>query len=112
MKISSSSIFTDIPVQLPTELCQTLLSKPNLRIERIVSRGHCSAKEDWYDQDQDEWVMLLQGQARLTFKETAPVELGPGDYLLIPAHCLHRVDWTSPDQDTVWLAIHIFAAES
>jgi cupin 2 domain-containing protein len=107
MKISSSCIFTDIPAQLPTELCQTLLAKPNIRIERIISKGHCSALDDWYDQSQDEWVILLQGQARLTFTDADPVELNPGDYLLIPAHCKHRVDWTRPDTESVWLAIHI-----
>lgn len=106
MKISSSSIFTGIPAQLPTELCQTLLDTPNIRIERIVSKGHCSAENDWYDQSQDEWVILLQGQARLTFAGTDPIDLNPGEYLLIPAHCKHRVDWTSPDTESVWLAIH------
>lgn len=108
MKISSSCIFTDIPAQLPLELCQTLLAKPTLRIERIVSKGHCSAEDDWYDQNQDEWVMLLQGQARLAFADADPVELNPGDYLHIPAHCKHRVDWTSPEMESIWLAIHIY----
>lgn len=112
MKISSSCIFTDIPTELPEELCQTLLAKPNVRIERIVSKGHCSAEHDWYDQNQDEWILLLQGRARLTFIDADSIELNPGDYLLIPAHCKHRVDWTSPDTETVWLAIHLFAAEA
>ncbi|WP_324615364.1 cupin domain-containing protein [Methylomonas albis] len=86
-----------------------MFSKPNIRIERIVSKGHSSAKDEWYDQNQDEWVMLLQGEARLTFALSAPVDLKPGDYLLIPAHCRHRVDWTHPDIESIWLAIHIFA---
>jgi cupin 2 domain-containing protein len=110
MNISSSCIFTDIPVQLPIELCQTLFSKPTIRIERIVSKGHCSAENEWYDQNQDEWVILLQGAARLTFAQSTPVDLKPGDYLLIPAHCRHRVDWTDPDMESIWLAIHIFEA--
>ncbi|ATG91116.1 phosphoribosylaminoimidazole carboxylase [Methylomonas koyamae] len=107
MRISSSSIFTGIPVQLPIELCQTLFAAPNLRIERIVSRGHITPKDAWYDQAWDEWVLVLQGAARLSFKTAAALEMVAGDYVMIPAHCLHRVDWTSPDQDTVWLAIHI-----
>ena len=111
MKISSSSIFTGIPAQLPTELCQTLLSAPNIRVERIVSKGHCSGDNDWYDQDQDEWVMLVQGAARLIFADDSAIELKPGDYVFIPAHCKHRVDWTSPDTETIWLAIYIFNAE-
>lgn len=107
MNINSSSIFADIPKQLPAELCQTLLAKPNVRIERIVSKGHRSAEDFWYDQAQDEWVMVLQGRARLSFIDTSSIELNAGDYLLIPAHCRHRVDWTAPDMETVWLAIHI-----
>lgn len=102
-----SSLFAAIPNQLPEELCQTLLSNPGLRIERIVSKGHSSPKGFWYDQDQDEWVLVLQGQAKLNFIDTEAVELKTGDYLLIPAHCKHRVDWTTPDEETVWLAIHI-----
>ncbi len=107
MNINSSSIFADIPKQLPEELCQTLLTKPNVRIERIVSKGHRSAEDFWYDQAQDEWVILLQGRARLSFIDTPSIELNAGNYLLIPAHCRHRVDWTAPDMETVWLAIHI-----
>lgn len=107
MNVNSTSIFADIPAQLPEELCQTLLAKPNVRIERIVSKGHRSAEDFWYDQAQDEWVLVLQGRARLHFIDADPVEMGAGDYLLIPAHCRHRVDWTSPDRETVWLAIHM-----
>ncbi|MDD1621339.1 MAG: cupin domain-containing protein [Methylococcaceae bacterium] len=108
MNINSSSIFADIPKQLPLELCQTLLTKPNVRIERIISKGHSSADGFWYDQTQDEWVILLQGRARLSFRDTPSIELNAGDYLLIPAHYQHRVDWTAPDVETIWLAIHIF----
>jgi cupin 2 domain-containing protein len=107
MNVNSSSIFADIPEQLPEELCQTLLAKPNVRIERIISKGHSSAEDFWYDQAQDEWVLLLQGRARLSFAAAGPVELSAGDYLLIPAHCRHRVDWTTTDMETIWLAIHI-----
>jgi Cupin domain. len=90
MNISLESLFADIPRQLPHELCQTLFENPNIRIERIVSKGHASAKNSWYDQAQSEWVMLLQGQARLCFMHAAPVDLNPGDYLLLPAHPEHR----------------------
>lgn len=107
MNINSTSIFADIPKRLPEELCQTLLAKPNTRIERIISKGHRSAEDFWYDQDHDEWVMVLQGRARLNFADAPPVEMQAGDYLLIPAHCRHRVDWTTPDTETIWLAIHM-----
>lgn len=108
MKANSTSIFADIPEQLPEELCQTLLNRPHVHIERIVSKGHNSDKDFWYDQAQDEWVLVLQGRARLEIFDGSSIELAQGDYLLIPAHCKHRVDWTQPLVETVWLAIHIF----
>ena len=107
MNISLDSLFADIPRQLPEELCQTLFENPTIRIERILSDGHHSAENAWYDQDQTEWVILLQGKARLSFVDAEPVEMNPGDYLLLPAHCKHRVDWTASDQISIWLAVHI-----
>jgi cupin 2 domain-containing protein len=106
MRVNISSIFADIPERLPEELCQTLLSAPAFRIERIVSRGHCSDSGFWYDQTEDEWVMLLTGQVRIRFFDGAVFELSAGDYLLIPAHCKHAVEWTQPAEDSVWLAVH------
>lgn len=107
MNISPKSLFADIPRQLPYELCQTLFENPSVRIERIVSKGHSSPKNDWYDQDQTEWVMLLHGRPRLCFMDAEPIDLSPGDYLLLPAHRKHRVDWTSEEPECIWLAIHI-----
>lgn len=102
-----ASLLTGIPETLPEELCQTLLEKPTVRIERILSRGHRSPDDYWYDQDGDEWVLLLQGAARLAFSDGSQVAMQAGDYLLIPAHCKHRVEWTQPDSDSIWLAIHL-----
>ncbi len=83
-----------------------MLDRDNVRVERIVSRGHSSPPGFWYDQTDNEWVILLSGSARLLFQgERDPISLGPGDYLDIPAHKRHRVEWTDPDQDTVWLAV-------
>ena len=77
-----------------------------MRIERIVSRGHKSPEGFWFDQEQSEWVLLLRGAARIEFSsQTKPVELSPGDYVNIPAHVKHRVAWTAPDRETVWLAV-------
>ncbi|NJA06853.1 cupin domain-containing protein [Methylococcaceae bacterium WWC4] len=104
---SCSSIFADIPSRLPAELCQTLHAAPTARIERIVSRGHASDPDAWYDQTEDEWVIVLQGRARLAFPDRPTLDMQAGDYLLLPAHCRHRVDWTDPDTETVWLAIHL-----
>ena len=75
--------------------------------QRIVSSGHVTPENQWYDQDGDEWVVVLRGSARLQFDgEAAPVSLQPGDYVLIPARRRHRVEWTQPGKPTVWLALH------
>jgi len=107
MKITAYSLLKNLPQDLPEELCQTLLEYPHLRIERILSQGQHSPENSWYDQEQAEWVMLLQGHARLSFAEAESIELYPGDYLHLPAHCKHRVDWTDPNQISIWLAVHI-----
>jgi cupin 2 domain-containing protein len=80
-------------------------------IERIVSHGHRSLEGFWYDQKRCEWVVLLKGAARLQFEDHT-VEMRPGDALNIPAHVRHRVEWTSPDEPTIWLAVHYESATS
>ena len=112
MNTSLASLFADIPQQLPEELCQTLLENPTVRIERILSRGHSSPEHGWYDQEQTEWVILLQGKARLSFADAESVDMKAGDYLLLPSHCKHRVDWTSSEPICIWLAIHLYEYES
>ncbi len=103
-----SNIFQNIPGCLTQEWTQDLVRARQTTIERIVSHGHRSADGFWYDQDWDEWVLLLSGKARIEFEgEPQETELVPGDHLLIPAHCRHRISWTAPDRDTVWLAVHI-----
>jgi len=84
-----------------------LLKRPGLRIERIVSTGQCSPAGFWYDQPEGEWVLLIQGEARLRFADEAEAHpLKAGDYIDIAPHRRHRVDWTTPEQPTIWLAIH------
>ncbi len=107
------NIFSKIPKQVPDELFQTLLSNKQIKIERIISKGHSSTVNNWYDQIRDEWIILLEGQARLQFENTASlILLKPGDYLFIPAHNKHRVHWTDPNDTTIWLAIHLYPNES
>lgn len=102
------NLLEDLPEDFSTEhfaeICQ--LGEGQVRIERIVSKGHSSPDGFWYDQDQDEWVLILQGEARLQLaNQQSPITLKPGDSLLLPAHCRHRVAWTTPDQPTIWIAI-------
>jgi cupin 2 domain-containing protein len=99
-----ANLFNDIPANLTDELFSTLLEATNVRIERILSHGHASPDGFWYDQDQHEWVVVLKGAARLRFEEES-VEMKPGDFVNIPANKKHWVDWTTPDEPTVWLAV-------
>ena len=104
----SNNIFAQIPEQLPEELFECILKQDNIVIERIVSNGHISPIGQWYDQAKDEWVILLQGKATLLFeKDKNLISLARGDYLLIPAHTRHKVEWTQPDFNTIWLAVHL-----
>lgn len=99
-----TNLFANIPSDLPQELFETILNRSNVRIERIVSQGQSSPDGFWYDQDQYEFVVLLQGAARLRF-EDGEVEMTPGSFIDIPAHKRHRVEWTSPNEPTIWLAV-------
>jgi cupin 2 domain-containing protein len=89
---------------MPNELITTLLDAADVRIERIVSHGHASPDGFWYDQGQHEWVVVLTGAAGLRFEDET-VEMKAGDFLNIPVHWKHRVEWTTPEEPTVWLAI-------
>jgi cupin 2 domain-containing protein len=100
-----SNLFDGLPAHLPAEFVQILTAAPGVRIERIVSHGHASPAGFWYEQDGDEWVVVLRGAARLRFKDGV-VEMRPGDHTTIPAGTRHRVEWTTPDEPTVWLAMH------
>src|SRR5438067_6317794 len=100
-----SNLFVGLPRHRPDELFTTLLDAANVRIERIVSHGHASPEGFWYDQDQHEWVVVLRGAARLRLEDEI-IEMMPGDFINIPAHTKHRVEWTTPDEPTIWLAVH------
>ena len=99
-----NNLFDQIPRRAAKELFTELLSKRNMRIERIVSFGQASPAGFWYDQSESEWVLLLEGAAQLQF-EDRQVDLVPGDYLNIPAGTRHRVEKTAENTRTVWLAI-------
>lgn len=101
------NIFADLAADTGEERFEALLDRPGLRIERIVSTGHASPPGFWYDQPHDEWVLLLRGSAGLAIDGEAELTLRPGDFVLLPAHCRHRVSWTSDTEPTVWLAVHV-----
>jgi len=105
---SNENLFARLPRTTTDEVITALLTTPNVRIERIVSTGQASPPGFWYDQNESEWVVLLTGGAGLRFDGEAEVrKLKPGDYLHIPAHARHRVEWTHASEPTVWLAIHV-----
>jgi cupin 2 domain-containing protein len=96
-----------LPDRLPdTEVSETLIPDQGVRIERIISTGQCSPPGFWYEQERDEWVALLQGQAILEWRDGSRLELFPGDWVMIPAREPHRVDWTSQNPPCIWLAVH------
>jgi len=105
--MQAENLFEGLPDDLPEELFTTLHRTGHLRIERIVSLGHASPEGFWYDQKENEWVVVLEGRAEVQFEgEARSAPLQRGSYLYIPAHARHRVAWTDPTQKTVWLAIH------
>ena len=105
--IKAGNLRRRLPSQpLPDEVVDLLVERPGLRIERIVSTGQATPEGQWYDQDTDEWVLLVEGSARLRIEgEQADRELSEGDWILLPAHCRHRVTWTRAEPATVWLAV-------
>jgi cupin 2 domain-containing protein len=103
----------DIAAELPPEeVVELLATGEGVRIERIISTGQSMPPRDWYDQEQDEWVVLLQGEAVLTDANGESLRLRAGDFRFIPAHRRHRVDYTSANPPCIWLAIHATMAES
>ena len=101
------NFFAAVPLNLPAEIIEILLQTESFRLERIISTGQATPAGEWYDQDRPEWVLLLSGKAGLLLEnESEMIIMKPGDYLHIPAHRRHRVEWTDPVQPTVWLALH------
>jgi cupin 2 domain-containing protein len=100
------NLFDDLPRQADEELFTELLWRKGVRIERIVSTGQSTPVDKPYNQEYDEWVLLVSGSAGLWIEGEGERELRPGDYVLIPSHRSHRVTWTANGQPTVWLAVH------
>lgn len=102
---SKANLFAGIPASLAGEFTERLAGTKGVRVERIVSRGHASPAGFWYDQHETEWVLLVRGHARLQFDGGVSVELKAGDHLTIPPRTRHRVEWTTDQEDTVWLVV-------
>jgi len=101
------SLLEGIPAELPEELLETICSTEYVKIERIVSKGHSSPEGFWYDQDRNEFVLVVQGSAGLQIEgQDDIVALNAGDYLNIGSHVKHRVEWTDSTCETIWLAVH------
>jgi cupin 2 domain-containing protein len=101
-----ANLFESLPTHLPEEEFMELLARPGIRIERIVSTGQVTPADAPYNLAHDEWVLLLSGSASLWIEGEGERHLRPGDHLLLPAHCIHRVTRTAADEPTVWLAIY------
>ena len=107
MDFKKGNIYAAAPMPSDgSEFSEVLLQQESFRIERIISEGQTTAEGTWYDQATDEWVILLQGDAGVEIEHSDIVKLSQGDYLLIPAHTLHRVVYTSKKPHCVWLALH------
>ena len=102
------SLFSELPEPAAEEDVEILLERPGLRLERVVSYGHASQPGFWYDQTEAEWVLLVQGGARLRLEGEAEDRfLGPGDHMFLAPHLRHRVTWTAPDMATIWLVLFL-----
>jgi cupin 2 domain-containing protein len=105
--MKTGNLFADLPRALAQEEITELLAAPNVTIERIVSHGQSSPSGFWYDQARPEWVILVAGAAGLRFEGEAKIRtLRSGDYLHIPAHVRHRIEWTDEKAPTIWVAVH------
>lgn len=100
------NIFSALPDDLTCEVFEPIVDQRGIVIERIISKAHVTPRGQWYCQDRSEWVMVLQGEAKLVFDDSQIVHLKKGDYITIPAQCKHRVSWTSEIEPTLWLAVH------
>ena len=100
------NLFADLPAEIPAELVDVLAENEHIRIERIVSHGQSSDEGFWYDQAETEWVVVLTGEAKLQMKgDASPLHMKTGDHIKIAPRQKHRVEWTTPDEPTIWLAV-------
>ncbi|HOH83982.1 MAG TPA: cupin domain-containing protein [Bacteroidales bacterium] len=105
MDFVEGNIFTGLASQSKEEIFNPLFSSKNIKIEQIISSGQTSPARGWYDQEQHEWVVLVEGEATLEFENSQKKKLQKGDYIFIPAHTKHKVFYTSANPPCIWLAV-------
>ena len=105
MTIRVENLFANLPALSRSEHSLSLFEKPSIKIQRIVSQSYSSPPGFWYDQDEDEWVIIVRGEATLEFEGAETVHLKEGDHVTIPRHVKHRVRQTDPK--TIWLAVNV-----
>jgi cupin 2 domain-containing protein len=103
MKVSS--LLNNLPVDMTDESFEDIVQSGSVRIERIVSQGHTSPEQGWYDQEENEWVMVVKGVGEITFDDGTVISLHEGEHVTIPANTKHKVSHTPIDQQTIWLAV-------
>src|SRR3989344_2072380 len=94
------NILSNIPNKIPKEIIETIICSPNIKIERIISKGHVTPKGKWYDQDKNEFVLIIKGNAELSFEDNKLVKMKEGDHLIIPRHVKHKVEKTDLSTET------------
>jgi cupin 2 domain-containing protein len=99
------NLFSSLPADLEREVYEELVRSGNVRIERILSKGHTAPDEGWFDQSENEWVVVLEGSGTILFENGNEVTLRKGDHITIPSHARHKVTWSDPNEVTVWLAV-------
>ncbi len=105
--LNINNLFASLPPDPKKEVFQTLQENNAFKLERIISTGQATPPGEWYDQERDEWVVLLSGSAGLKIEgEDDIISLEPGDYIMLPAHIRHRVEWTDEQEPSIWLALH------
>tara|TARA_R110002074_G_scaffold251414_2_gene422945 strand:+ start:232 stop:552 length:321 start_codon:yes stop_codon:yes gene_type:complete len=103
--MKKENILSNIPNDIPEEIVENLAATNSIRIEKVISKGQSSPDDTWYDQHENEWILVVKGAGALVFENGDEVSLTSGDYLNIPAHKRHRVSWTDPEEETIWLAV-------
>ena len=101
--MKKGNLYEKIPKKLYKELFNKIISEKGIKIERIVSRKHITPKGKWYNQNKNEFVLVLKGNAKLRFEKNKIINVKKGDYIIIPAHLKHRVEKT--DKETIWLVV-------